>query len=193
MGLSIDFNIKQSDNARELTFTETTSIYQSGNNPGGWGSPNATIAQATSAILTITDPDGDSYTVDIEPDGFPTNDSTTEVAIRTQDLGLTADGKFTDGKWTFLYTVIANSVTYTNTQIILLSGQARCSVYGLLASADVSDCTDCDGSDLSRALEAFTYYRMAVAAAACGNSTKFENILDVIEKYTDDECNCGCD
>ena len=192
MALTLDFLIKQSDNSRELTFTETTGSYVAGSNPGGWGSPNATLAQATSAVLTITDPDDEVYTLDIEPDSFPTNDSTQELTIRTQDLGLTADGKFTDGKWTFLYTVVANAVTYTSTQIILLSGQTRCSVFGLLASADVSACTDCDGSELARALEAYTYYRMAVAAAACGNSTKFQEIIDVLDKYIDSDCNCGC-
>ena len=187
---TLDFNLLESDNSRELAFKNTTGAYNVSSNPGGYTSAN--LSAITTSVLTITDPDEEVYTLNIFPDGFPTTDTTKERTIRTQDLGLTADEQFTDGKWIFTLTETAGATTYTTTQIILLLGQTRCSVFGLLSGTDVSACTDCDGSDLARALEAYTYYRMAVAAAACGNSTKFQEIIDVLDKYIGDSCNCGC-
>ena len=191
MSLTLDYNISQSDNARELTFTEQTGTYNLSTNPGGFGSPNPTTSDALTAVLTITDPDDDSYTLDIFADSFPTTDSTQELNIRTQDLGLGTDEQFTDGKWTFTYTITTATETFTSTQIILLLGQSRCCVFGLLANADVS-CCNCGNNSMAKALEAYTWYRLAITAASCGDSNKFTKILDVIDKYCNSECtSCG--
>ena len=192
MALFINFNIKQSDNAREFTFTETTGAYHAANNPGGWGAPNPTTAGATAATLSITPP-GSTATVlnffTLVP-AFPTTSSSQEFTIKSQDLALGTDVQFADGIWEMTYTVTtAGSVVYTNDQSIFISGKARCCVYGLLADADIS-CCDCDGSDLSRALEAFTYYRSAIACAACGNSDKFTEALAIVNNYCDNKCKC---
>tara|TARA_R110002020_G_scaffold466793_1_gene689745 strand:- start:51 stop:632 length:582 start_codon:yes stop_codon:yes gene_type:complete len=193
MALFINFNIKQSDNAREFTFTETTGAYHAANNPGGWGAPNPTTAGSTAATLSITPPGSTTVTVlnlfTLVP-AFPTTSSSQEFAIKSQDLALGTDLQFADGIWKMTYTVTtAGSVVFTNDQSIFISGKARCCVYGLLADADIS-CCDCDGSDLSRALEAFTYYRSAIACAACGNSDKFTEALAIVNNYCDNKCKC---
>ena len=192
MALYINFNVKQSDNARELTFTETTGAYDVATNPGGWGAPNPVTGAATSATLSIIPPGETTavvLTLDTLTPSFPTTSNIQELAIRSQDLSLGTDVQFADGIWQMTYTVIAGGVTYTNDQSIFLSGQARCCVYGLLADADIS-CCDCDGSDLARALEAFTYYRSAVACAACGNGDKFTEALAIVNNYCDNKCKC---
>jgi len=186
---TLDFNISQSDNSRELTFTNQTGLYNISTNPGGYTPSN--ISNITSSVLTITDPDEEVYTLSIFASGFPTTDTTKEKTIRTQDLGLTADEQFTDGKWIFTLTEVQGANTYTTTQTILLLGQSRCCVAGLMAGADVS-CCNCGNNSMATALEAYTWYRVAIAAAACGNSAKFDKIIDVIDKYCNSECrSCG--
>ena len=194
MALFLNFNIKQSDNARELAFTETTGAYNGSTNPGGWGTPNpATTDVTTSARLSILPPGATTATIINVSSTHPTVDKTIEVVIRSQDLGLGTDAILPDGLWEMSYyvedTVAVPNVTYTNDQTIFVSGQARCCVYGLLADIDIS-CCDCDGSDMARALEAFTYYRAAIACAACGNTSKFTDALGIVNNYCDIKCKC---
>lgn len=196
MALFLNFNIKESDNARELSFTETTGIYDASTNPGGWGAPNPVTTDVTAtAYLSILPPGVTTPAiVDLFPSSFPTTDNTQTVVMRSQDLGLGGtDDILPDGIWEMSYIVIdtvANpDVTYTNDQTIFVSGQARCCVYGLLAATDIS-CCDCDGSDLARALEAFTFYRAAIACAACGNADKFAEALAIVNNYCDIKCKC---
>lgn len=195
MALFLNFNIKESDNARELSFTETTGTYNASTNLGGWGAPNPVTTDVTvTATLSILPPGVTTAIVlDLFPSSFPTTDKTQEVIIRSQDLSLGTDTILPDGLWQITYTVIdtvANpDVTYTSDQTIFVSGEARCCVYGLLANADIS-CCDCDGSDLARALEAFTYYRAAIACAANGNTDKFTEALSIVNNYCDNKCKC---
>jgi len=185
----IDFNIEQSDNAKEFRFTETTGAYDGNDNTGGWGTPNEALpANPTSVTLTVTPPDGTAVVLDLSAN-YPTVDRTIEEVIDSADLGSTSGAQLEDGAWTFLYTVNTGVNTYTNTQTILVSGQARCCVYGMLCDATACNC---DGASLSRALEAYTYYRMLIACALCGNQTKFEETLEIVEAYCEDSCSC-CD
>lgn len=187
MAITLDFNIRQSDNAKDIIFTETTGAYNASDNTGGWGSPNETEADATTATLTVTEPDGTATVIDISS-SFPDNDRATEWTIQSDDLGNTADTKHADGLWTFLYTVaLPSQGTVTVEQTIFISGSARCCVYGMLAAIDLEDC-DCDGSDKARALEAFTYYRALIATAACGNTSKFTDLLTIVNKYCSGTC-----
>jgi hypothetical protein len=195
MALYLNFNVKQSDNARELAFTETTGAYDVSNNPGGWGAPNPIISDQEEAEISVLPPGATTATVlNLFTVSFPTTDNTQEFIIKSQDVGLGIDQILPDGLWEITYTVTDTTpvinLVYTNDQTIFVSGQARCCVYGLLADADIS-CCDCDGSDLARALEAFTYYRAAIACAACGNVCKFTEALALVMNYCDDECKCA--
>lgn len=185
MSLYIDFNIRESDNARELLFNETTGTYNASANPGGWGTPNEATSAATAAVLKITPPGGTEVTLDLYST-FPTTDSTIDNAIRTQDLSLGTDEKFEDGEWLFVYEVTTPlEGTITNTQTILILGQARICVNDLLANVDLCDC---DGSDLRRALEAKTYLDAATASAAVGDICKFTELLGLINNYCTKTC-----
>ena len=180
----IDFNVRESDNAREFLFNETTGTYNGSSNLGGWGSPND-LATASTVELKITPPGGTQVTLDLSS-SFPTADSAIDYTIRTQDLSLGTDLKFADGEWLFVYEVTTPiEGTITNTQTILILGQARICVNGLLANVDLCDC---DGSDLRRALEAKTYLDAATASAAVGDIDKFTELLGLINNYCAKTC-----
>lgn len=189
MGLTLDFNIKQSDNARELSFTETTGTYNVSDNPGGYGAPNDVVGDATVVELKITPPNGTEITINMlsPATGFPTTNKELEHIVRSQDLGLGTDVQLPDGVWSMTYEVTTpgEPSIVTTTQSILISGKARCCVNKMLANIDLCDC---DGSDLARALEAFTYYRIAVYCAQCGDGNKFTETLEIIHKYCNNCC-----
>lgn len=189
MGLSLDFNIRQSDNARELSFTETTGIFNNPNNLGGWGAPNDDTNEATTVSIKVTPPDMPEVTINmlVPATGFPTTNKNLEYIIKSQDVGLDTDVELPDGIWTIKYEIVSpgeGNIPISSIQKILLSGQARCCVMKLLADVDLCDC---DGTDKARALEAFTYYRMAISCALRGDEGKFLELLEIIKKY----CN-GC-
>lgn len=188
MSVYIDFNIRESDNAREILFNETTGAYNASGNPGGWGSPNDATTDATDPaliVLKVTPPGGTEVSLDLST-SYPTADSTIDFTIRTQDLGLGTDDKFADGAWLFVYEVTTTTQgLITNTQTVLISGQARICVFGLLADININDC---DGSDLRRALEAKTYLDAAVASAAVGDIDKFASLLTLINNYCNNAC-----
>jgi hypothetical protein len=185
MPVYIDFNIRESDNARELLFNETTGTYNASSNAGGWGSPNDAVGTATTVELKITPPDGTQVTLDLSTN-YPTADSTIDQTIRTQDLSLGTDLKFADGLWLFEYEVTTSGQgLITNTQTILLLGQARICVFDMLADVDLNDC---DGSELRRALEANTYLHAAIASASVGDTDKFTELLALIDNYCNNEC-----
>tara|TARA_R110002126_G_scaffold35251_1_gene108717 strand:+ start:21380 stop:21946 length:567 start_codon:yes stop_codon:yes gene_type:complete len=188
MAIFADFNVKQSDNAKELLFTETTGIYNGVSNTGGYGAPNELTTDATAASLEIVTPEGTTYTLNLFGGAFnyPKNDTNNEYIIRSQNIGLGNDVELSDGIYNFKYTVtLPTQGDVVNDQCILISGKARCCVYSMLANININDC---DGSDRRRALEAFTYYRAAIACAASGEASKFTELLQLVSKY----CNSTC-
>lgn len=190
MAVYIDFNVSESDNAKELSFIETTGAYDPVSNTGGWGAPNEATTDATLVQLKITPPDGTEVILDITPD-YPTTDRSITKTIRSQDLVTGIDDDILpDGLWLFKYEVTTPiQGLIINCQTILISGNARCCVYGLLADIDLCDC---DGSERARALEAFTYYRAAIACAASGNTEKFTELLKLIKTYCESSSCVTC-
>lgn len=186
MATVTNFTIEQSDNAKKLIFKESTGAYDALLNTDGWGSPNDVHTGGT-ATLTITPPNSTTATVYDSTDitglaSFPTTDTGLELEITTDDISAGTDAKHTDGVWTILYTVTtATAVVYTVTHKVFISGSVRCCVYGKLAAIDTVDC-DCDSTEKTYALQAFTFYRSLIANAACGNEDKYTELLALTSK-----------
>lgn len=185
MAVVVNFEIEQSDNAKKLIFKETTGLYDALLNTDGWETPNDTAVGGT-ATLTITPPGGTATEYDSTDiaglASFPTSNAALELEITTDDLNTGEDAKHADGVWTFLYTVTAASTTvYTVEHKVFISGSIRCCVYKKLAAIDTVDC-DCDSTEKSYALQAFTYYRSLIANAACGNEDKYTELLALTNK-----------
>lgn len=186
MATVLNFTIEQTDNAKELIFKETTGAYDGSNNTDGWGTPNELTSDAVTVTLSVTKP-GDSAATDYtstEISGlgsYPTTDTGAELPLTTDDLGGSSDVKHTDGIYTFTYTIVTGTTTYTTTHKVFVSGQVRCCVYEMLANVDEVDC-DCDSTEKAYALEAFTFYRSLIANASCGNETKYTSLLALTNK-----------
>jgi hypothetical protein len=192
MATLTNFDVEQSDNSKKLILKETTAAYDANNNTDGWGTPNEDTTDAVTTTLTITAPD-ETVTALTSTElaglaSFPTTDTSLELSISTQDLGGDTDVAHADGVYTFSYEIVTGTTTYTTEHKVFVSGQARCCVYGMLADVDTVDC-DCDATEKTDALEAFTFYRSLIALAADGNETKYTETLAIVNELCDG-CKC---
>lgn len=65
MGLKPTISACLEDNCKKLTVTDTTGVYDSSDNTGGWGSPNISGSDVDTAEITVEFPDGSTNTVDV--------------------------------------------------------------------------------------------------------------------------------
>lgn len=176
--LSLNFTTCVINGCNQIRFTEITGSYST-TNTGGWGTPNATLAQATSAILTITDPNNVIYIVNLFDNALPSSNKDFYYDIPTTDITDT----IIDGKWTFLYTVVANAVTYTKTKYSLFFCNSECCVSQMLADLDLEDCgCNCKDVNYDDYIKAWTFLQSLKNAAKCGSVDLFAKIKKIVDK-----------
>jgi len=180
MALQLSFQICQSNTCDALTFVETTGAYNATTNPGGWGAPNATLADVTSVTFTILLASGNSYTLDWTSGDFPTTDTTFEFELTNSTFGYTDGGKIDDQIITFTYTVIANGTTYTQTVHQAFYCQVQCCVYSMFKDLNVT-CDACSQSK-TKAIDAYLLLKGLIYSANCGNTTNFNSQLATLQK-----------
>ncbi len=182
--VQLNFDICELSNCQTITFAETTGTYDAIENPNGWGSPNSVIDDADTATLEITQPDGTITTIDLFAltPSFPTTTLTQTYSISASTAGLSTTA-FTDGKYTFVYTVTGttggNDFTYTQTVEQLFFCQARCCVDRLFAAIDDFTC-DCNKTKINEAYQADILLRSLKRAAGCGDLNSFTDTLTII-------------
>lgn len=180
MALQLSFQICQSNTCDALTFVETTGAY-SATNLTGWGAPNVALADATSAILTITLASGNIYTIDLlATTYFPTDNTSFEYALTNSDFGYSDGGKITDQIIKFVYTVIADGDTYTQTVYQGFYCQVQCCVYSMFKDLNVT-CDSCSQSK-TKAIDAYLLLKGLMYSANCGNTTNFNSQLATLQK-----------
>lgn len=178
MALQLNFEICQSSNCKTLTFVETTGAY-SASNTTGWGDPNPLIADMTSAVLTITLANGNSYNIDLFASGFPT-DTNTEFVINNTDIGYVSSDPIDDQIIMFTYTVSDGVDTYTQNIQQAFYCQVQCCVLSMFTDIDI-DC-DCSKDKIDNALKSYALLKGLIYNAGCGNSTYFNNLLTQLQK-----------
>lgn len=180
MALQLSFQICQSNTCDALTFVETTGAY-SATNLTGWGAPNVVLADATSAILTITLASGNIHTIDLlATTYFPTDDSSFEYTLTNSDFGYTDGSKIDDQIIKFVYTVIADGTTYTQTIRQGFYCQVQCCVYSMFKDLNVT-CDACSESK-TKSIDAFLLLKGLMYSANCGNTTNFNSQLATLQK-----------
>ncbi len=183
MAVILSFSICQDSSCKELSFKEETGAY-SATNIVGWGAPNRATSTATEATLTITDPDGNDYTIDLFATGdFPTTDDTLEYSIDFTDIGLTTGDSLPDGIYTFLYsvtTVSGTTVVYTQTIRQAFYCQVQCCVYSMFKDLDL-EC-DCSKDQKEKAINAYLLLKGLIYSSGCGNIQNFNTDLEVLNR-----------
>ncbi len=191
MALQLSANICQSVDCKSLQFTETTRAYDATTNPTGWGTPNIDLSDAVTATLTVTSEDMPEDSVfDLLAEGFPTDDEDLIFTMSNEDLNFGLANTITDGSYNFLYEVTTDSQSYSVSVDVLIYCNVKCAVYNMLANLQVK-CHDCHVEDVKEALLAWTYLQSLIHAALCGDKSRFEKILKILNKITINQ-DCGC-
>jgi hypothetical protein len=179
--LQLGVHLCQTSNCKIIKFSETTGVYNSSSNPGGWASPetvtNPDVSNYTSLSIVFTLPSGTTTTfTDSNPlfANFPDPTGIQEVSLTMANFGGTATSAFDDGIYSISYTVNGlihagqDNYTAVVTQTFFLTCQIRCCIDKMFHLASQADCTDCKPEKLNNALEAESYLKSAEFAAACG-------------------------
>jgi hypothetical protein len=198
-GLDISFTVGEGSNCKYITVSDTTGIYDSVTNDGGWDSTevaNPSSANITSTILTVVDPAGTSNSYDetstyATDDYFPDLTGTLVYPILATDFSST--GKFIDGVYTFTLAYAGdwdvNVYTASNTCQILISCQTQCCLDKLAKEIAKSECLECKKEASDMLALANWYLQAAKNATACGMVNMAKKHLAAAQWYCN-ERNC---
>ncbi len=191
MAVTLNFTVCEASTNKSFTFNETTGAY-SASNTAGWGTPNREFADAETATLAVTNPSNVTTTLNLFTSTFPTDSTTQDFIILSSDIGYASGAKLPDGLYTFVYTVTRTTATafsYTQTKTVLVYGQMKCRVFSLFGDIPTEDC-DCNTDAKELAFTANVYYLALKHAAATGNTTEFDTIMDTLTRLTaNNDCN----
>jgi hypothetical protein len=187
--LNIDICAK---NCKYFQFTELTGAYNALTNLTGWETPNPAVGSATSAILTITDPDGTETEIDLLATSVFPNSTDSGINIVNTQLGYLKADKLNTGIWEFLYTVITPTGTYTKTKKIIVACKIECEIETLKLQL-INNCNKEDKLELSNKIQELEMLLMAAEAAAdCGNIVQAQTLIDSLEDFVaNNDCNCS--
>lgn len=184
MSLQLNFSICSSGDCSSITFTETTGEYDAVSNVGGWnGGGNGDIADFHYSLIEFYNSDGDlvdsvSYTNEF----FPTSNDE-----YTKTLSITLP----DGVYTIVYTVQedeGSGITHTKTIQQAFWCNIECCVKQMGLDIDV-EC-DCSVDAIAEFNRAYALLKGLQYSAGCGNITRFESILAVLQKICNNS-NCS--
>lgn len=193
MALELNFSFSTSCDCKTMVFEETTGSYNSVSNLTGWETASTTnpgTGDATAATLTVTNPAGTAYTVDLLTDySFPKSDNSS-VALDMSNFGGTAGDKPVDGLYIVEYTVVTDSgdpagvSTYTKKKEELFYCNAQCCVHSMLSKLDLQ-CDTCDRDKKDNAIFAYALLQNLKYSASCGTKTNFDLLITMINRLCD--------
>jgi hypothetical protein len=179
-------------NFADLTFAETTGLYDATLRSYGYGSPNSDASAFESTTLVIrnllTDTTFDTITtitasatsVDYV---FDLTDLTVDgVQLYTETLG--------DGVYDFVYTIIDGASSYSYTVRKLILGN----LWNLYHEAElelIGSTCNCHSNFVNDLLFGFAQLKSLEGSSICGNLQIFNNQYDFVENYLTN-LQCGC-
>lgn len=183
--LELNFCITIGNCCKTITLEDITGDYDATTNTGGWGAPNPVQSDAVQANLSIIDPNGNTYIIDVLTEVV----NSTNIEITSDEIGLTADLEIPSGHYEFSLSVNVGTlgtpdwVTFNSTQLFYCLEEQR--VKQLIASTEFDDCKCNDGNSLTDILDIWTYLMALKNAACCGKVSKFEELLEIINSLLD--------
>lgn len=181
MAVALSINLCQDISCQFITFSDTTGAY-SLTNLSGYGSPNEATAGALGAVLTVIDPNNNSYSINLlaQNPAWPTATTTQGYNITLANLSQT--NKFIDGEYNFTYTVTyADSTSSTVNINQLMYCNIECCVSQMFANITDPEC-ECQAADLATAMKASSLLIALKRAAKCGNVANFNIMITVLNR-----------
>jgi len=185
----IDFTASETCDSKGIKITETTGTYNSPANTGGWGNPNADLANVQDAELIITTPSGTVYTITYaQMNGLLPSMVEGSFIVHMGLLGGTQGATMTQGLYSIKYRVLIEynnappqSTWVTVQKYVFLHNTIKCCVHKMLATLDMCDTCPCD-SEKQDALEAYTLYKAMLYASSCGSIDKADKIFKQVSR-----------
>lgn len=168
--------------------SDVTGVYDAEDNTGGYETPNDAGSDVTSAIITVTYPDGTSSEFDVTPQ-IP---DTVTGDIEFTELDITIQ----DGIYQVDYEVIADGTTYTHCIKKAFFTLVSCCIEKLILG--IVNKSIHDGEDLiyiHSVIEADALLTGLRAAALTISTQEINNILATLNRicdYYDGTYGCGC-
>jgi len=175
MALQVKAAFKVKKDGSGIIFKDVTGPY-SASNTGGYGNPNATIANVTSSNVAITTPSGNSYTITAS---FA-SDVYLETLITNVQLGFSASSTVEDGIYSVVYTVVTSTEgTRTYTTKFFITWNVECCFEKAQVEESVlstASCT-CGCNNRSKTADYFYMIWSANKAFYCGKLETAKAIL----------------
>lgn len=181
-----------------VTVTESTGVYVTNQNVGGWGSPNINTNDIDTASITITDFSNtqNSQTIALKNSSINVYSAVTSAPEPGAFIALSdAPWELNDGIYKVVYTVISDVNTYINKTHyeLFLCNLCNCkdNIILDLATNCNSNCT----TRLKEALDQLEVLEYGIQTAfACKNFTQAKTLLTHASKLctTVSDCGCGC-
>jgi hypothetical protein len=150
---------------------------RSASNLGGYGAPNAVIADVTSSSVIITTPAGLSYTIT-----GVASDVYNETNIALTLLGFSAGSTLSDGVYGAEFTVVTALATYTYTTQFFVTHNVECCFEKAQAEEVFSVNKSCScGSERSKTADYFYMIWSANKAFYCGKIETAKAILAYLQ------------
>lgn len=176
--------ISENQKGTSINAYDLTSVYNNPLNLGGYGSPNPIVADATSAVLQIYQPNPTTNlvtttvfaTVDLFPT-FPTTNKLTPFTITASSLGLDS---FIDGEWMFKYITVINGETYPATILKMFIANVCCC--SKVLTADTANC-GCDNNEsMGKANKVSGMIKSLQYLVGCYKNRKAAELLKTIQR-----------
>jgi hypothetical protein len=181
-----------------VTVVESTGVYVTNQNIGGWGGPNIDTSDIDTASIIITDFSNNSNTQTIVLKSPTIDVYSAVVSAPTPGAFIAlsdAPWELADGIYKVVYTVTSNGTNYINKTHyeLFLCNLCNCKnnlVYDLATNCD-STCT----TRLKETLDQLEVLEYGIQTAfACKNFTQAKTLLTHASKLctTVSDCGCGC-
>lgn len=183
MALSLEIKVCAATGCESIKITDITNVY-SVSNTTGWGTPNIDGSDVTGATLEITNPIGESTTVDVVseiPNTFTGELEFNEIALYSED-----------GIYKVKYIIETATETYQTTKSVLLLCKTRCCIDKMWVNLMEKICDTCNyKAEFDNALLAEALYHGLKTQGACINSSFINSTLERLEQLCQiNDCNC---
>lgn len=190
MALQLKFAVTLGDNCKSFTFTENTGTYNGSTNPTGYGTPNLTIGEVTSALLSVvnltTNTTYDNLTI------TPSNTVGTQTNFTTQDLEIAGisigDVTLPDGQYCFTYTVIGDisaDEIYQQTVKKVWLCESCCKIKTKACEIDLQCgcCNEPCADEIWKFLQAWTELKVIEYSAYCSSQSNINNKIKSLQSF----------
>jgi hypothetical protein len=185
MAYTPSLSICEKNHCSDVLLTDSRGLYDSTLNPDGWnGGSNPTNSTITSATVSVLLPNT-TTAVDLDVTASVTSATINNYqsifnlgTYSATDLGTT--GKLPDGIYTFTYTIVDGSDTYTSSYKTYLFCQTRCCVDKLLAEIPnrMTDLTFINNVEMANAF----LLSASKSAFSCGKFTETQKLVEQAKK-----------